>query len=446
MRSSLVNLLVCTFLVKVSNSENTFENVTVVLARNDVPEAKVATFDSLKEVIPDVKDEVTITGNVPILYENSIFDIPSLYSLELSNVGLEEIKPGAFGNVPLLNKLVLNSNNLTEIQSDTFTDLNVGYIDLSSNSIFLLQPGAFTNFKADKMTLENNNLTELSCGVFENVTLGILNLDSNSLYTIAPKALSTLGLTRLNLFGNNLEEIDPEVFDLQELESLDLDYNSIKFLRPGDLRNLPQLLFLRLSGNELEEIPEGVFNNTKLTYLNLAENQIVKIASKAFDGMLALRALKIDSNNLTQWDDWLTSPSASILVRFNQITEIPDEAFKNYSRLFNINLQGNRIRKISTKAFRKLEQIRYFNLADNEIDNWDPETLRNVSIVGLDLSGNRLKCIKGDLETIFKNVQKIRLENNPWKKECAKKIAKLQKKKKQIPIYNLFEYCAIRNM
>ncbi|XP_063914532.1 vasorin-like [Zophobas morio] len=435
MPSLLLNLVVRICLFNVSNSDKiTFENVTVRSYFYKGALETQATSVNLKKMIPDEEPvRVDITGGVPILYEKSVFDIPNLNSLDLADVGLEEIKPGAFGNLPLLDTLFLNRNNLTLIKSGTFTDLNVSYLDLSSNSIFLLQPRAFKNFKAGHVSLDKNKLTEISSGVFENVTLRSLSLGDNHLYIIAPKALSAIGLTTLSLFGNKLEEIDPEVFDMQELVSLDLDDNSIKLLRPGDLRNLPELEAFSLEKNGLKEIPDGIFNNTKLTYLNLATNQIVKIASKAFDDMLALRVLKIDSNNLTQWDDWLTSPFASISVRFNQITEIPDEAFKNYFRLFNINLQGNRIRKISTKAFRKLEQIRYFNLADNEIDNWDPDTLGNVSIVSLDLSENRLKCIKGDLETIFKNVQKIRLENNPWKKECAKKVEKFQKKKKQIP-------------
>ncbi|KAJ3656923.1 hypothetical protein Zmor_015968 [Zophobas morio] len=184
--------------------------------------------------------------------------------------------------------------------------------------------------------LDKNKLTEIPCGVFENVTLmRSLSLTDNHLYIIAPKALSAIGLTTLSLFGNKLEEIDPEAFDMQELVSLDLDDNSVKLLRPGDLRNLPELEAFSVEKNELKEIPDGIFHNTKLTYLNLAANQIVKIASTAFDGMLALTLWRIDSNNLTHWEDWLSSPSASIFVRFNQITEISDEAFKNCSRLFN---------------------------------------------------------------------------------------------------------------
>ena len=65
-------------------------------------------------------------------------------------------------------------------------------------------------------------------------------------------------------------------------------------------------------------------------------------------------------------------------------------------------------------------------MANNEIDNWNPDLLGNVTIVSFDLSGNRLKCIKEDLETIFRNVRIVYLDNNPWEDECAKKIEEFQ--------------------
>ncbi|KAJ3656911.1 hypothetical protein Zmor_015956 [Zophobas morio] len=429
MRSSLVNLLLCTFFLKVSTSEKiTFENVTVQWYVGNKTQETVYTSDNLKKIIPDEEDEVRvwIHGSIPILYEKSVSDIPNLYILRLSGVGMEEIKPGAFGNLPLLKALLLDSNNLIEIKTDTFVDLNVLYIDLSFNSIVLLQPGVFKNFKAVHVNLGNNKLAELPRGVFENFTLENLILSYNLLHTIAPSALSTIGLTKLSLFGNKLEEIDPEAFDMQELITLELDDNLVKLLRPGDLRNLPKLEILVLARNELEEIPEGVFNNTKLIVLILDANKIAKIASKAFDDMPDLVALYIDSNNLTQWDNnWLRGAKslAHISVNFNQIMEIPDKAFKNYPRVKSIGLEGNKIGKISAKAFDKLEHVDdYLDLSFNEIDSWSPHLLGNVSVGRLELNGNMLPCIEGDLKTVFKNVEVTNFQYNPWNEECVKKV------------------------
>ncbi|KAJ3656905.1 hypothetical protein Zmor_015950 [Zophobas morio] len=438
MHSSLVNLLICTFLFRASNSEKiTFENVTVQWRLDNRVFESVGTSDNLKKIVPDENQEWgKIIGNVPILYEKSVFDIPNLIILDVSNVGLEEIKPGAFGNLPLLEKLILSGNKLTEIKTDTFVDLSVTYIDLSSNSIILLQPRAFKNFNANYLLLDNNKLTEFPSGVFDNVTIGNLSLSNNRLHTIAPKALSTVRLRILNLPGNKLEEINPEVFDLQDLTTLNLDSNTVKLLRPGDLRNLPELDELSLVENQLKEIPEGVFNNTKLSDLNLDANKIAKIASRAFDDMKDLVSLRIDFNNLTQWDNnWQFGESSNrfISIRFNQITEIPDDAFKNIPNSDTIHLQGNKIRKISPKAFHQLEYVIDFDLANNEIDRWDPDFLGNTNLATLNLRGNKLECVEGDLQTVFRNVGIIKLMDNPWNEECTKKIEEFLENKNAFP-------------
>mgnify|MGYP005984516521 FL=1 len=164
--------------------------------------------------------------------------------------------------------------------------------------------------------------------------------------------------------------------------------------------------------------------------LNLDDNKIVKIASKAFDDMSALTSLSIQGNNLTQWDNnWLKGAKslADIAVSYNQITEIPDQAFKNYPSVEIISFQGNKIRNIAAKAFDKLEHVISLNLAYNEIDNWNPDLVVNVYIGTLDLTGNKLQCIEGDLETVFGKVVDIHLRDNPWNQGCVTKIDKFIK-------------------
>ncbi|KAJ3656904.1 hypothetical protein Zmor_015949 [Zophobas morio] len=206
--------------------------------------------------------------------EKSVFDIPNLDSLDLYDVGLQEMKAGAFGNLPHLKWLSLPKNNLTEIKTNTFSDQKIIYLDLSFKySIIVLHPGAFKNFNANLLILANNQLTEFPSGVFENVTIRTLILAKNLLHTIAPKTLSTIALNKLALSNNIFDEINPESFDMQQLIALYFRGNLVKLLRPGDLRNLSELKELWLAGNDLEEIPEGVFNNTKLTVLNLNAKQ-----------------------------------------------------------------------------------------------------------------------------------------------------------------------------
>ncbi|XP_063913625.1 leucine-rich repeat-containing G-protein coupled receptor 4-like [Zophobas morio] len=387
-------LLLVIFLLKISDArEITFKNVTILYVTASKNETRLGTADNLKKIIPSgEKLSVKVTGVVPVLYEQSIHDIHNLESLQLNEESLKEIKPGAFGNLPLLRYLDLSENKITEIKSGTFSNLNLSLINLAFSSIKSLQPGAFKNVIIGELALSGNSRTELPLGIFENVTLKSLDLSSNRMHTISSKALPR-SLRNLNLKINRVESIDSDNFNHPELTSLDLSYNQIKLLRPGDLKNLPRLKKLTLESNMLTEIPDGVFNNTTITDLNLQFNQIATIATKAFDHMPKLKRLSIMyNNNLTLWDNnWLAGSSelSALIVNNNRITEIPDEAFKNYRDVFHIDLAHNKISKISMKAFHNVGHIHILDLAANEIDSWNPDWVANVSIDRIDLNWNK---------------------------------------------------------
>ncbi|KAJ3656847.1 hypothetical protein Zmor_015892 [Zophobas morio] len=122
--------------------------------------------------------------------------------------------------------------------------------------------------------------------------------------------------------------------------------------------------------------------------------------------MPKLDLLDISMNNLTLWDNnWLavSSELSVLLVNHNQITEIPDEAFKNFPNVFGLDLRHNKISRISMKAFHNVGHIHNIDLSSNEIDSWSPDLLANVNITRIDLRLNRLKCIEEDLGKVFGN-------------------------------------------
>ena len=403
-----LQLLLAIFILKISDSQKiSFQNVTIKWKNNSKIKTIIASADNLKKIIPSEEEvSVLVKGDVPVLYEQSVYDIHNLTSLRLDSVHLGEIKPGAFGNLPLLRSLDLSFNQLTEIKSGTFTNLNLSEINLGSNRIRSLRPGAFKNVTVQELKLGENSLTEIPSGVFDNVAVSNLNLGFNSIHTVAPNTLSTISLTNLVLSHNQLETFDLEILGNPELTSLDLNDNLIKFLRPGDLKDLPRLNKLILSNNKLTEIPDGVFKNTNIAELRLQGNKIAKISTKAFDDMPKLHLVDISMNDVTLWDsDWLAGSSEPLVFLFasNKISEIPGEAFKNYHRLGLLNLSNNKIAMISMKAFRKLPHIGVLDLSSNEIDNWSPDLLANVNITRIDLRMNRLKCIEENLDKVFGN-------------------------------------------
>ena len=113
--------------------------------------------------------------------------------------------------------------------------------------------------------------------------------------------------------------------------------------------------------------------------------------------MPKLDLLDISMNNLTLWDNnWLavSSELSVLLVNHNQITEIPDEAFKNFPNVFGLDLRHNKISRISMKAFHNVGHIHMLDLANNEIDSWNPDWVANVSIDDIDLNWNKFNAGK----------------------------------------------------
>jgi hypothetical protein len=98
-----------------------------------------------------------------------------LLSLNLTRVGLEQIKVGAFEGLLQLNSLDLSYNRLRQLDKGVFDPLSkLVHLNISNNQLADLQPGLFSNIKNLKnLLLDNNNqLNEKSLEAF----MGLKNL------------------------------------------------------------------------------------------------------------------------------------------------------------------------------------------------------------------------------------------------------------------------------
>ncbi|XP_044267941.1 insulin-like growth factor-binding protein complex acid labile subunit [Tribolium madens] len=419
----LKTYLISLFLISATNPEAiSFQNLTLEWKTSTGSNTTtVSSSANLRDSIPEHQGEISVIlhGFVPVFYPKAVNGVPTLKSLTASSISLEEIKPGAFENLPRLAHLSLNRNRLKVIEKGTFTGLNLSSLNLADNEISNFQPGAFKNLKIHHLTLSNNKILEIRDGTFENVSLESLNLYHNGLRKIGGKIAN---LTNLVLGDNKLTEID---FNFPDLKYLDLSFNRIKTLHRGDLKNLPQLDTLNLIGNSLEHVPEGVFSQTKLVTLKLNYNRISKIEPKAFDDMPQLSVLHIDHNNLSQWDNnWLRgSPKlAYIFTGYNVIEVLPSKAFHNYPQMYSIDLESNNIKSVSRESFIGLEKVVNFSLGNNSVEVLDPEWLANATVGTVDLSHNKLECVEGNLSEVFRSVDFVHLEGNPWREDCVQKI------------------------
>ncbi|MFT6765135.1 MAG: hypothetical protein ACJAZS_000002 [Alteromonas naphthalenivorans] len=210
--------------------------------------------------IPEIEN-----GTLNLKYKN-IVSLRGLRNLNLSGVRC----------------LLLNNNQITSIDPQTFTNLPaLETLWLSDSQITTIDPQAFTNLPAlESIFLYNNQITAIDPQTFNNLlALEHLELNNNQITAIDPQTFNNLpALTYLNIDHNQITTIDPQTFThLLALTHLYLHNNQITALDPQTFNNLPALEWIQLTNNQITTIDPQTFNNLPaLKWLSLSFNQIPK--------------------------------------------------------------------------------------------------------------------------------------------------------------------------
>lgn len=212
------------------------------------------------------------------------------------------------------------------------------------------------------------------------------------------------------------------VKDSKTLRSLNLEGNGIGRVEPGAFANLPNLYEINLGLNRLQEVAAGVFNRLSVRSLHLNNNSISTIHPSAFDNMTHLTFVQLEFNRLARIDPgWFgNSPRVStVLYNHNVIEEVPEGAFRNFARAFEIPvfLMDNRIRAIREDAFRDLARVGDVYLSMNRLKVVGDvfagaEYVRNVY-----LDYNEIECLSEGFK-MTPVVGSVNVEGNPMGCQC----------------------------
>lgn len=358
-----------------------------------------------------------ITG---VISAGSLFKLPSVETINLSNNQLSGKIPSDIFSCSTLRYLNLSNNNLSgSIPSGFLRHLEI--FDLSNNLLSGNIPediGLFS--KLEVLDLGGNVLDGVIPKSIINVTsLQFLTLASNQLTGEIHRELGLMkSLNWIYLGYNNLSGTIPkEIGELTSLNHLDLVYNNLTGEIPPSLGNLTNLRYLFLYQNKLTgSIPRSIFNLKKLVSLDLSDNSLSGQIPEHLIQLQNLEILQLFSNNFTGripqaltsmprlqviqlWSNKLSGKIPTTLGKQNNLTildlstnnltgKIP-ESLCTSGHLFKLILFSNSLEGDIPKSLSYCKSLRRIRIQDNRLTGvLSAEFIQLPLVYFLDISGN----------------------------------------------------------
>jgi Leucine-rich repeat (LRR) protein len=197
------------------------------------------------------------------------------------------------------------------------------------------------------LTIQKANLTTIPFDSINHLSaLNYLDLSNNILTNIPSNSFNGSSLVTIDLSRNQLTNVQSNSFSGSSLATIDLSYNQLTNVQSNSFSG-SSLATVDLSKNQLTNVQSNSFSGSSLVTVDVSFNQITKLATDAFQSASTSPiSFNAKNNSLTSLDYdafKLTSPSISIDVSNNKITEV-DEQFSIWiqaSTSFVLNLSNN---------------------------------------------------------------------------------------------------------
>uniref|UniRef100_A0A2K5IZK4 Ig-like domain-containing protein n=1 Tax=Colobus angolensis palliatus TaxID=336983 RepID=A0A2K5IZK4_COLAP len=326
-------------------------------------------------------------------------------ALNLSYNKLAEIDPAGFEDLPDLQEVYLNNNELTAIPSPGAASSRVISLFLQHNKIRSVEGSQLKAYLSlEVLDLSSNNITEVRNTCFPHgPPIKELNLAGNRIGILELGAFDGLSqsLLTLRLSTNRITQLPVRALKLPRLTQLDLNRNRIRLIRGLTFQGLNSLEVLKLQRNNISTLMDGAFwGLSKMHALHLEYNSLVEVNGASLFGLTALHQLHLSNNSITriQHKDWTFCQKLHELVlSFNNLTRLDEESLAKLSSLSILRLSHNFISHIAEGAFKGLRSLRVLDLDHNEIAGTIEDTSGAFSGLGslskLTLFGNKIKSV-----------------------------------------------------
>uniref|UniRef100_A0AAA9SIZ6 Leucine rich repeats and immunoglobulin like domains 1 n=1 Tax=Bos taurus TaxID=9913 RepID=A0AAA9SIZ6_BOVIN len=327
------------------------------------------------------------------------------FKRNLSYNKLSEIDPAGFEDLPNLQEVYLNNNELTAIPSLGSASSHIVSLFLQHNRIRSVEGRQLKAYLSlHVLDLSANNITEIRSTCFPHgLPLTELNLASNRISTLESGAFDGLSrsLLTLRLSKNRITQLPVKAFKLPRLTQLDLNRNRIRLIEGLTFQGLDSLEVLRLQRNNISKLTDGAFwGLARMHALHLEYNSLAEVNSGSLYGLTALHQLHLGNNSISRIhrDGWsFCQKLHELILSFNNLTRLDEESLADLSSLSILRLSHNSISHIAEGAFRGLKSLRVLDLDHNEISGTIEDT--SGAFTGLDslskltLFGNKIKSV-----------------------------------------------------
>uniref|UniRef100_A0A5S6R1E9 LRRCT domain-containing protein n=1 Tax=Trichuris muris TaxID=70415 RepID=A0A5S6R1E9_TRIMR len=332
---------------------------------------------------------------------------------------------------PRIRSLTLSNNVISELAADElgfYAELE--YLDMSSNRILTIAPGAFHKLhKLRVLKLGANRLTDVGAETFSGLgALKLLDLGDNELTRLPTSVFSDMAsLEALNLSTNFVGSIAPGAFaGLTKVKELHLQDNQLTALVNQPFRDLRALKLLDLSANHVARLPSYCFSTLHhLEVLNMAGNRLESIEEDTFAGLSSIGHLHLDRNRLNRIPTLSFQPLSDLsllTISDNPFDELSTSCFEGLSRLTQLVItKCPHLRTVNLNAFSGLFDLETLILAENPaLSQFHPlafETDAPLALKQVYLFGNNLTRLpKGLLP--WSQLAELDLRGNPWQCDC----------------------------
>ncbi|NXG12981.1 ERBIN protein, partial [Grallaria varia] len=204
------------------------------------------------------------------------------------------LQPEVLEQLSALKEFWMDGNRLTLIPGFIGTLKQLTYLDVSKNSIEVVEEGISGCESLQDLLLSSNSLQQLpeSIGSLKKVTT--LKIDENQLIYLPDSIGGLMSVEELDCSFNEIETLPSSVGQLSNIRTFAADHNFLTQL-PSEIGNWKHVTVLFLHSNKLEFLPEEMGDMQKLKVINLSDNRLKNLPF-TFTKLQQLTAMWLSDN------------------------------------------------------------------------------------------------------------------------------------------------------